>query len=234
MLVVLDACRAGAFALPDGFGQELDRNARIGVVTSASAGSEATETPQGGVFTQALIEALVDPRNVDAERRAVTLGLAFNHAQRRTYAQRPRLFGGLDTLQLAWPALRGAGEAPAVMSAEATAGSALLSQVRGTVLAGRQVAATGQPVSGTLQVDIVFGHDTESVRVGVYSLSETKPYARPEKITPGPWKGGQRQQIKVPLDGLSAGDYRVEVEPCRAEKACGEEPPAKFRITLRR
>ncbi|WP_441292824.1 caspase family protein [Sorangium sp. KYC3313] len=232
VLVILDAGRAGAFSLPEDLGVEHDHSERIGVVIAASAGSDAAETPRGGVFTQALAEAWTDPAAVDPEREAVTLGLAFNRAQDRTYAQRPRLFGGLDTLPLAWP-LRGAAEAPAVMaSEEAAASGSTLARVKATVVGTRQLTAFGRRIDGTLEVEIAFGQDTEFVRIGVYAVDKAPPAARPEVFAPGPWKGGQVQRLRVPLKDHEPGEYRVEVEPCRAGTACGHEPASTFRIPL--
>ncbi|WP_438037785.1 caspase family protein [Sorangium sp. So ce128] len=232
VLVILDAGRAGAFSLPEDLGVEHDHSERIGVVTAASAGSDAAETPRGGVFTQALVGAWTDPAAVDPEREAVTLGLAFNRAQGRTYAQRPRLFGGLDTLPLAWP-VRGAAEAPAAMaSEEAAASGTTLARVKGTVLGTRQLTALGRRIDGTLEVEIAFGQDTESVRIGVYAVDKAPPAARPEVFAPGPWKGGQVQRLRVPLKDHEPGEHRVEVEPCRAGTACGHEPASTFRIRL--
>lgn len=232
VLVILDAGRAGGFSLPKDLGVEHDHSERVGVVTSASSGSDAAETLRGGVFTQALVGAWTDPAAVDPEREAVTLGLAFNRALGRTHAQRPHLFGGLDTLPLAWPRLRAA-EAPAVMASdEAAAPGTTLARVKGTVLGTSHLTALGHRIDGTLEVEIAFGHDTESVRIGVYAIDKTPPAARPEVFEPGPWKSGQVQRLRVPLKDLEPGDYRVEVEPCRAATECGHEPASPFRIRL--
>jgi hypothetical protein len=61
---------------------------------------------------------------------------------------------------------------------------------------------------------------------------DQRPAARPEVFEPGPWKSGQVQRLGVPLKDLEPGDYRVEVEPCRAGTERGHEPPSTFRIRL--
>jgi hypothetical protein len=70
----------------------------------------------------------------------------------------------------------------------------------------------------------------------IYSLDTATEQPRPEAFYPntsGPrWRAGQRVTIPVPLEGLTQGSYRVEVEPCGANHACGKQAAAKFKITL--
>jgi WD40 repeat protein len=232
VVIVLDACRAGGFRLPETLGDDLENNDRIGLVLAASAGNDSYESPQGGRFTQAFVDALRDPANLDYDSGAVQLGKAYVSASGAVYKQGPRIKGRLDTLPLAWPPpphMAGA-------SVERTSGSAQPSRhkVSWQLLSSRQVSPSGREVSGKLVVDVVFGDPADAVSIGLYNPAEQPPIAHPEILHPAPpstgWRQGQEQLFEVPLKDVSAGPYRVEVTPC-LRGAC--EPAARFSIELR-
>ena len=230
IVIILDACRAGAFSLPETLGDDLDRDARIGLVLAASAGSDSYETDKGGLFTQAFAKALRDPERLDVERKAVTLGRAYNYAAGLVYDQGPRLKGGLDTLPLAWPIASGQRPSSVSQSAQ-TAGE----RVTWHLLTSRQVDPSWQQVSGTLVVDVTFGDPADALSIGVYDPAVTPPVAHPEKawtppdVPPGGWKPGQPGHFKVPLNDLTPGDYLVEVLACFHGKC----DPSRFKFTLK-
>jgi uncharacterized caspase-like protein len=85
VIVVLDACHAGAFKLP----REIERKAEENHVLFVAATSKPATAKGGrGSFTHALLEAFGDIANVDARFGAVTVQTAMIHAQGRVRQER--------------------------------------------------------------------------------------------------------------------------------------------------
>jgi hypothetical protein len=90
VIVVLDACHAGAFKLP----QEIERQAeKSHVLFVASTSASSTAKGGGGSFTRALLEAFRDAAYVDWRFGAVTVQSAAIHAQSAVLDQHPASSG---------------------------------------------------------------------------------------------------------------------------------------------
>jgi hypothetical protein len=232
IVIVLDACRAGEFHLPETLGDELDNSERLGLVLAASAGSDSYETPQGGRFTQPFVAAMRDSSNIDYDSGAVTLARAYLRAAGAAPEQRPRLKGGQDAIPIAWPKPARQANAGVARVTGTTQGSK--NRIRFEYADSRQATAEGKENRDTLDVMVTFGEPADTITIGVYDTAETPPVAHPELITPlAPqrgWQQGQEQHFKVPLKDLARGNYRVEVQPCLGA-ACDS---SKFEIELKR
>jgi Caspase domain len=235
IVVILDACRAGAFLLPDAVVRKA-RDKRVMFLTSTSHGG-AKDTSRGGPFTQALVEALGRQESVDPHHHAVTVYKAFLHAA-DVAGQGARLVGSekLDSVALAWPRLPGARSVTTPVQVDAAGVGSALADVDASVVADRQIQAHGEEVGTKVEVRVLFAEDTDWLRIGVYYPETATEAPSPEAFYPntsGPqWRKGQRVTIPVPLDGLDHGTYRIWVEPCEAGKVCGKQAAAKFTVKL--
>ncbi|WP_437675462.1 caspase family protein [Sorangium sp. So ce131] len=252
ILVVLDACRTGSFVLPESVGLEAERlsgrqeGKRVGLIaatSSASFGSSTADTTSGGVFTQQLLGALRSTAHANPLTGAVTARAAKFAAEayfiRNNLPQRPGIYGELDPLPLTWPV----GERISKPVAAAGGGRGKrIAIARWDVVKSRQVTVDGSRVEGssTLVIGLTFGHDTESVRVGVhYPFGDPAAPARPELFTRKPegnrdvWSRGEAWEIHIPLIGLEPKSrYRVEVQPCDKGGKCGDQSPESFALDL--
>jgi hypothetical protein len=175
---------------------------------------------------------------MDPFYHAVTAYKAFLYAADLASDQSPRLFGNekLDSIALAWP--RPAGSPKAVSTPLAItqgSGGAELAEVVASLVRDRQIPAKGEVIGDQLEVRGVFAEDTDWLRIGVHDPAAEQAMPNPELFAQNggqPWKKDQRFFLRIPLEGLKHGTYRVEVEPCGANKVCGRQAAKKFPITL--
>lgn len=240
VVVILDACRAGAFLFPESLAGRIDGSSKaVAFLSSTSASTTTPDTTAGGPFTQALAGALKLVKNIDASVGAVTLGKAFYAAAGESGA-RARIGGTLDNLQLAWPRDPGATPTPVALKTQDVTGtgaanlSVALESTRLGIAQGTLKGTRGGP--RTLEMQATFRRDAAWIRVDVYSLEELKR-AEIEALWPsltGPrFKKGQRVQLVLPVrEGLPPGTYHVRVERCALGGVCGAETPATFDVEL--
>src|SRR5262249_18638350 len=105
------------------------------------------------------------------------------------------------------------------------------------VISARDIAIGTQSLQNdTLAVAIVFGDDTDSLRVRVHFPAGNHDVTPLIDLLP-PLAGGHRgdrTEIIVPIGALQPGrKYCVEIEPCTTgKKTCGREQAMKFDVQL--
>ncbi len=99
IVVILDACRSGAFVLPNAIGKPAEMT-RVAFLSASAAGRDAMSTERGGIFTTAFVEALSHPDSIHDGLGGVSVYSAFAHAAQRATPQLPHVFGGEDALEL--------------------------------------------------------------------------------------------------------------------------------------
>ncbi len=236
ILVILDACRAGSFTFPESAGKQAEHGKRVAFLMASSADQGSMGSAQGGIMTRAFIEALGRYDKQDPYYHAVTLSRAYRYVFDVAPYQKPRLFGSLDTLNLAWPADPGATlkttDLPVV-----TPQGGLLVQARLTD--SRQGTAEGEPFGlgedRVLLLKVKFTNDAALLRVRLTLLGgKLGPleYYDSDLTRKGGVKAAEEKLIRVPLRGRPTGKYHIEVQPCSAEKDCKEETAVAFDAKL--
>jgi len=105
----------------------------------------------------------------------------------------------------------------------------------------RQPSVTGTPgrhrgEARTLEIEATLSEDAAWIRVAVYSFAEPKRAAI-ELLAPSLdsplFKKGTSVPLAIPLrEGLEAGRYHVQIQPCAPGSACGAQAAATFDVEL--
>ncbi len=226
ILVILDACRAGSFAVPP----DLALQRKAVVLAATEAGGAARDLTSGGAFTRALLGAATRSEAFDADLRAVTVLKAFYVAANDVSAQAPMMYGmgELLRLPLAWPPpkkvdrraasdVRGSGDT-GFRSARADLEAAT----------DRGAGAAIRERDGKLEVVVVFDQPTEAVKLSGYQPKEgydtiPRVAARPQRIHHAPagvWPEGK--EVTLPLWNVKTDKGGlVELRTCSAAGKCG-------------
>lgn len=231
IVVILDACYAGAFSLPRNIDSAAQHQQRVLFVVSASAGSVV----QGSdTFSAAFTRAMKDPSKVDRRVGAVTVQSAFLAAQAAVMHQHAALLGAraLDDLPLAWPRAQ-----------PAQPGSTTSFAAAGADLQGAEIVALSldpqtrnvshrQSLRGRkLELRVRPGEPADVFVVRFYYPADApSPQAEVKfehVFLVGPMATGQPYPLDVliPDDLERPGPYRVEVSACRST-----QPDAKVSV----
>jgi WD40 repeat protein len=222
VVVVLDACRGGAFKLPAAI--EKQAEARRALFLTCGA-------PGGRSLTRAILDAMRDPAHADARIGAVTVRSAFLHAGGAGGAREVQLQGdhGLADVILAHPSdLAHQLVATAVPVAGAVAAGALAD-------ADATLEARPGGEASALVVRARFAEDAAWLRVTLRQVvgGGARPALQLAAPGGGRYRKGQRATLRVPLgEAVAAGCYRVEVEGCAPGATCGGGPALRFALRL--
>ncbi|APR74943.1 High-affnity carbon uptake protein Hat/HatR [Minicystis rosea] len=224
IVVVLDACRDGAFKIPAAI-EKLAESKRTLFLTCGASSA------QQGSLTRTLLDAMRDPARIDARLGAVTMRTAFVHAAGAAPLLRSGLFGdhALEDVILASPRDPASRTQAVAVAPAGAAMAAALADVDATL----ETRAGGE--AGAFFVRARFAEDAESLRFTLLKLAgnETKPAL--QMLAPGGarYRKGQRITLRVPLrDALPSGCYRAELESCAKDAACGAGPAVRFELRL--
>lgn len=239
VLVILDACKSGGFAIPD----RVDRAALRGKATFLAAtepNAVAMNSPGGSAFTRALLAALRDPNRVDGRVLAVTVQRAFLAAADAAdvLEQRARIYGSTAAydMPIGWPQDERVGKG----SAAGKGTGPLLRKVDAVALVPKQLGAeaksTGLGADRAIGLKVLFGETVRAVQVDLYEpagTTDTKSrLSRMFEAPAGkPWPEGHEEEFRWRSPQMPRGEVRLEVRACAKRGDC-DGPPTKVALTL--
>jgi hypothetical protein len=237
ILIVLDACQAGKFVLPEDVANAAMRR-KVAFLASTTEESNAGETDRGGLFTQQFVDSLQQSDSVHSLIGAVTVGTAYFYAGGKVekagqHTMRAGAAAVLD-LPLAWPEEKKSTK----LSTGGAAASGRLGEVSARIVSTRLFTIDDNRTEGAktdrkLVVNVHFMDDADMLRVALYYPPGSKTARpNPEEFAPVHARANTSAEVVVPLRGLAPGKYRVVVQPCGPGKACGNEPPKEFLLDL--
>jgi hypothetical protein len=239
VLVILDACKSGGFAIPD----KVDRAALRSKATFLAAtepNAAAMSSPGGSAFTRALLAALRDPDRVDGRVLAVTVQRAFLAAADAAdvLEQRARIYGSTAAydMPLGWPKDERVSRGSGVGKGTGT----LLRKVDVVALVPKQLGAeaksTGLGADRAIGLKVLFGEAVRAVQVDLYEpagTTDTKSrLSRMFEAPAGkPWAEGHEEEFRWRSPQMPRGEVRLEVRACAKRGDC-DGPPTKVTLTL--
>ena len=232
VVVILDACRSGAFMIPPSLEREINGHGRVLLLTATAPGREAMDGNRGGTYTRAFLEAALDAQAVDRELHAVTLWRAHHRAAIDLVDQGPLILGSPEVgrLVIAAPAMQQERLAQLTKTNEALAFHGIPE-----ILRPRQVAIGAQTLfqgSGnrSIEFDVVVGQATNVVRASVARRAVNAVPCTEDIEERGMFPTGTTLKVDLPLGNCAAGDYELHVQPCRASGTCDPGPVATFKL----
>ncbi|HET7541112.1 MAG TPA: caspase family protein [Polyangiaceae bacterium] len=238
VLVILDACQAGAFTLPGNIGQAMQAatGAPPTAVLAATAGS-AQETAQGGRFTAALVRALGNYKGADNEGRVKALD-AFAYVLGEVREQLPQWYGSPEAMRipLAWP------EPPtriveASKAAAAVSKNELIGRVDQRVVSTRQLVADvtthgqrGQKKDRWVEVELYLNQNIDGLRVAVESVATHATVY--ENFVGGPLVASKKHQLVEYVGDLAPGPHEIVLQACKAKSHCDSAQLRRLPLSL--
>ncbi len=226
ILVVLDACRAAKFVVPEAVEREIRESHKVAFLTATSLGAKGSSA--GGAFTQALLSMLGREDKVDRRFFAVTAQRAFYGAADSVPEQYPVVWGAPEVLDLplSWPMPRQ--RLGAALQGTGASGGAL-AWAKAEVATGERLLGFGATADEErkLKIEVLFDEDTDSLQVSLYQPREAAPPKRAKIILPDKdrpvFRKGERKSTT--LWKLGKKPAVVEVRPCkRGVRVCDGIP----------
>jgi WD40 repeat protein len=238
VLVILDACKSGGFALPDGVEKAALRG-KAAFVTATAADVNAGSSQGGSAFTRALLSALRDPSKTDGRVLAVTAQKAYFAAADAVPEQHARIYGSTAVcdLPLGWPLVKRESTGAVVARGQGS----LLRQVGAEAIVKKQLGVDvdkrgGLGADRAIEINALFGDETHALQVGVHKPAGD-PNAAPQPFrvfrAPAghPWKEGQRYKAVIESPQLPRGRVRLEIRAC-SKRGCNDERPRSVELDL--
>jgi len=237
VLLILDACRSGAFMLPgDLMRAPLERawrartGPRVGVLAATSPSESTAGTRSGGLFTQTLVQVLRNPALADPRTGLFTVRLARNRLEDTDFSLTPALYGALDGMVLARPKrehLDSGG--PVALPNGHNDWLGVSYEIQST----RQIAAEHKTLRSEdlLVLTVHYLHDTETLRVEFHEEGENSSAYTPHvhRIF---GKAGTTATFKVSIGHLKKNRlYEVLVTPC-VKNQCQDASRRRFPLSL--
>ncbi len=239
IVVILDACRSGAFLVPPALKSAVNQSERVLLLTATTPSRAALDTARGGAYTRALLAAVRKRDAVDPDLGGATLWRVHHLAALDMGDQGPLLMGApsVGRLVLATPeletvklALLEASQGPRDRASVVFRGAPEISRERQVALEALGPGNLfGKGKDRTLQFKVYVGHATKGLRASVVAaVSGATP--RPVRIE-APVPANSEQRFKLPLQGLAPGHYELLVEPCSdGGNTCSRGAKARFEL----